>query len=165
MNIALIGIMGCGKSTVGKSLQNIMSDFVFVDTDELIVQKENTSINDIFENNGEDYFRNLETLILKDVLSLDNQIISTGGGIVINPDNLLLLKQFSKVIYLKTSVNTLCERLKNDSQRPLLKNQNLQEKLNILLSQREDKYNQAHIIIETDNKTPDMIVKEIINCL
>ena len=93
MNIALIGLMGCGKTTIGKLLQEELTDFDFVDTDDLIVEYENRSINDIFSKDGEDYFREIESKILNKVLINSNQVISTGGGIVINDENIAVLKK------------------------------------------------------------------------
>lgn len=162
MNIALIGIMGCGKTTIGQLLKGKLNGFTFVDTDDLIVKSENHSINEIFSDNGEDYFREIETKILKDVLKNDNQIISTGGGIIKSQENINILKEKSIMIYLKTDINELVERLKNDNQRPLLKNEDIKTKLATLLEEREPKYQQAQHIINTTNKTPDIIVKEII---
>ena len=92
MNISLIGMMGCGKTTIGELLAKELC-YKFIDTDSLIVEKENRSINDIFENDGEQYFRKVETNVLKEALNNQNQIISTGGGIVKSNENITLLKE------------------------------------------------------------------------
>ena len=133
-----------------------------IDTDSLIVQKEERSINEIFAQSGEAYFREIETQLIKEVSADFDCIISTGGGIVERSGNLEYLKQNGIVFYLKTSVQTLYERLKNQSDRPLLKTENPYETLKGLLEKRENKYFLADITIETDNKNPDKIVGEII---
>ena len=161
MNIALIGMMGSGKTTIGKMLQSKLSEFSFVDTDEEIVKLEQKTINDIFEEKGEAYFRTLETNILRIAL----QIISTGGGIVCKEENLQLLKGNSLVIYLRAADKTLYNRIKNSTERPLLKSDNMQEKIISLLKQREAMYEKAHFIIDTDNKSIEEAEKEIIGII
>ena len=161
MNIALVGMMGCGKTTIAKLLAKDLS-FSFVDTDSLIIEKENRSINEIFEKNGEEYFRELETSILKEILNNHNQIISTGGGIIKKDENIKLLKEKSIVIYLEANANTLYERVKNNKERPLLNVDDMQERIRILLNERIEKYRQAHHTISTTNKEPIEIKNEII---
>ena len=162
MNIALIGMMGSGKSTVAKLIVNKLEGFSFVDTDEEIIKSQKISINEIFERYGEKTFRTIETEQLKDVLKNDNQVIATGGGIVISKDNLNLLLNKSVLIYLKAEPEELYNRVKNNKERPLLNDCNIKEKIINLLEQREDKYNKANFTIDTTHKTPDIIVKEII---
>lgn len=161
MNIALIGMMGCGKSTIGELLNSKLKCYSFVDTDQKIIEKEKISINEIFSKYGEEYFRNIETEILETLLEHDNQIISTGGGIVKSKDNLKILKEKSIVIYLKASPEILYKRVKNNRERPLLNTENISEKINTLLNEREIYYNKANYTINTDNKTPEEIVNEI----
>ncbi len=162
MNIALIGMMGSGKSTVAKLIVNKLEGFSFVDTDEEIVKSQKISINEIFEKYGEKTFRTIESEQLKNVLKNDNQVIATGGGIVISEDNLNLLLNKSVLIYLKAEPEELYKRVKNNKERPLLNDCNIKEKIINLLEQREGKYNKAHFTIDTTHKTPDIIVKEII---
>ena len=163
MIISLIGMMGSGKSTIAKLLVDRLC-FQLVDTDSLIVEKENLSINDIFENKGEEYFRKLESKILSDVLSIDNSVISTGGGIVKNESNILLLKEKSIVFYLKADENVLYERVKANNERPLLHTDDIFSKIKILLSERKEKYELAHYVIDA-NQEPNKIVDEIIEKL
>ena len=162
MNIALIGMMGSGKSTIAKLLANRLKDFSFVDTDEEIIKSQKISINEIFEKYGEKTFRTIETEQLKEILKKDNQVIATGGGIVISEDNLNLLLNNSVLIYLKAEPEELYKRVKNNKERPLLNDCNIKEKIINLLGQREEKYKKAHFTIDTTNKTPDIIVKEIL---
>ena len=160
MNIALVGMMGCGKTTIGKLIAKELG-FSFIDTDELIVEEENRSINKIFEENGEEYFREIETSILIKTLNNDNQIISTGGGIIKKDENIKLLKEKSIVIYLEADDKTLYNRVKNNKGRPLLNVDNIQEKITTLLKERENKYKQAHNTISTKYKEPNDIANEI----
>ncbi len=163
MNISLIGMMGCGKTTIGKLLASY-TGYSFVDIDELIVQKEGVSIPQIFEQKGEDYFRSVESQLLKQLLNKDNQVISTGGGIVKLDGNLKLLKEKSKVFYLKACADVLYERVKEDNNRPLLKTDNVKLKIESLLNERCSFYERAHFIIEAD-KMPEYVVSQIIEKL
>lgn len=163
MNISLVGMMGCGKTTIGKLLASY-TGYSFVDIDELIVQNERMSISQIFEQNGEDYFRTVESQLLEQLLNKDNQVISTGGGIVKLDSNLNLLKEKSKVFYLKACVDVLYERVKEDSNRPLLKTDNVKLKIESLLNERCSLYEKAHFIIEAD-KMPEYVVSQIIEKL
>ena len=162
MNIALIGMMGSGKSTVAKLLVNQLKGFSLVDTDEVIVKSQKISINEIFEKYGEKTFRTIETEQLKKILKKDNQVIATGGGIVISEDNLNNLLNSSILIYLKADADELYNRVKNNKGRPLLNDCDMKEKIINILEKREDKYIKAHFTINTTNKTPDIIVKEIL---
>ena len=99
MNIALIGMPGSGKTTVGKELKKILKNYSYFDTDEEIVRLENRSINEMFAKDGEAYFREVETKVLLDILKNDNQIISTGGGIVKSEKNVKELKEKAFTIY------------------------------------------------------------------
>lgn len=163
MNISLVGMMGCGKTTIGKLLASY-TGYSFVDIDELIVQNERMSIPQIFEQNGEDYFRTVESQLLEQLLNKDNQVISTGGGIVKLDSNLNLLKEKSIVFYLKACVDVLYERVKEDSNRPLLKTDNVKLKIEALLNERCSLYEKAHFIIEAD-KMPEYVVSQIIEKL
>ena len=163
MIISLIGMMGCGKSTVAKLLSDRLC-FQLLDTDSLIVNRENQSINEIFQNKGEGYFRHLESEILTEVLAVDNSVISTGGGIVKSEANILLLKDKSIVFYLKADENVLYERVKNNRERPLLNTEDMFLKIKTLLLERNEKYKLAHYVIDA-NQEPNKIVDEIIEKL
>ena len=105
-NIVLIGMPGCGKTTIGKALSKELSKD-FIDTDELIVIKENTPIPEIFEQKGETAFRDIESLVVKEVSSLSSKIISTGGGVVKRPENINLLKQNGRIIFLDRPIENI----------------------------------------------------------
>ena len=123
---------------------------------------QNRSINNIFATNGEEYFRQLEMLVSKEVSQYASQIISTGGGIVLKEENLKNLKQNGLVFYLKTSINSLIKRLEGDTTRPLLKTDDVKKKLENMLEAREKLYEKADFTIETDNLSPEETAKEIL---
>lgn len=160
-NIVLVGLSGSGKSTLGNILSSL-SGYALVDTDAIIVKLQNRSINNIFETNGEEFFRILETQVSKEISAFDKQIISTGGGIVLKEKNLEYLKQNGVVFYLKTSVNTLLKRLEGDNTRPLLKTDDVKKKLENMLEIRGKLYEKADVTIETDKLTPEETAKEIL---
>lgn len=160
-NIVLVGLMGAGKSTVGKIIAEKLL-YRFVDTDELIVKKAGISINEIFAQLGESNFRLLESQVIKEVSSSFDQIVSTGGGAVINPENVCALKSGGLLVYLRSSAENLFERIKGDSGRPLLQIENPLKKLQSLLDERSKYYEQADIIVDVCGRTPQEIADEII---
>lgn len=136
----LIGFMGTGKSTIGKLLAK-KQNRLFIDTDSYIESKEGRSISDIFEQKGEAYFRSLETEILKELKEIThNAVIATGGGLPLRQENAELLSQMGEVIYLQTSADTILERLKGDTTRPLLNTENPRARVEQLLGERDEKY-------------------------
>src|SRR3989338_8534962 len=118
-NIYLTGFMGTGKSAVGRELAQRLN-LELVDIDDLVVRKENRSINDIFSQNGEPYFRKVESQVLQEVSARENQVVSCGGGIVINPDNIVLMKKSGKLVCLSARPEVIFERVKRHTHRPLL---------------------------------------------
>lgn len=162
MNISLIGLMGAGKTSVGKVLAKRLS-MEFIDIDSFIEENENITINEIFASKGEEYFRKLETQAINLICSKDNQVISTGGGAVQDTDNLDILKRNSKVVYLKAIAKTLYERIKNETNRPLLKVENPLKKLEELLVNREENYLKADIVVDTEDKDVQEILKNILS--
>ena len=164
-NIVLTGIMGCGKSTVGKLLSKQLKNYIFVDTDDVIVDLEGMTIPEIFSKKSEQYFRNLEEGVIEELSQEENLIIALGGGVFESEKNRNNLLESGDVIYLKTDLDTIYERIKSDKNRPLLNCENPKEKLKTLMDNREQNYLKADYIIETDNKTPEDIVGEIIDIL
>lgn len=160
-SIALIGLMGSGKTTIGGLLAQKLG-LIFVDIDEKIEQKEKTSITEIFETKGEEYFRQVESELLQDYAKLQGLVISTGGGAVQKEKNLQTLKSNCTIIYLKASPKELFNRIKDDTTRPLLKTPNPLSTLDELLQKREKNYLMADIIIDTEAKTTEQILDEII---
>lgn len=162
-NIILIGFMGCGKTTIGIKLSYRMRR-PMLDTDKLIEKDEDRTISEIFETDGEDYFRDLETKCLKKLIqTTNNQIISVGGGLPIREENHALLKKLGTVVYLRASASTIYERLKHDKTRPLLQGDDPQLKIKTLMEKRAAIYeNAADVIIDVDDKDFEVIMDEII---
>ena len=158
-NIILIGFMGSGKTTIGKALEE-KTDMAFVDTDELIEAYEGCKISEIFADKGEAYFRRLENETLKELLeSTDNKVISTGGGIVTNQENIPLLKQLGKVFYLRIKPETVVKRLEGDKTRPLLIGEDKLVKVERLMTDRKELYEMAaDKTIDTDGLSVSEIV-------
>jgi shikimate kinase len=163
-SIVLLGFMGSGKSTLGKQLA-LSLGWTFTDLDRFIETEENRTIPDLFEKEGEDVFRKLETHALKRVLAYSNQVISIGGGAPCTPSNMELIKEKSISIYLKISEQQLLKRLGNSSvTRPLLKGKadnELQQLIARLLVSREPYYLQADIILESDDINTGMILDRL----
>ncbi|MEH6988911.1 shikimate kinase [Cytobacillus firmus] len=161
--IYLIGFMGSGKTTIGKELAACLNHEV-IDTDEEIVKRQNKNINDIFAQHGEGYFRNLESLILNE---MDGRagVITTGGGIVINPENRKRLSETGIVFFLYASPEEIFKRIEMDHSRPLLKGDK-KRLIHELYEKRMPLYKEtAHVIIDTTNKDKAEIIQEIIDCL
>ncbi len=118
-NIALIGFMGSGKTTVGRALSKLM-DMKFVDIDKVISAREKKSINEIFEEKGQIYFRDLEREIIAQESLKNNCVISTGGGSILDNENIKRLRETSFVVYLDCTIECLYQRLKNSTTRPIL---------------------------------------------
>jgi shikimate kinase len=161
--IFLTGFMGAGKTSVGKQLAKRLNIPV-VDTDQLIEQKIGKSINEIFAEEGEAAFRKYEREILK-TLPLENVIVTTGGGMVIQKENRDWMKKHGIVIYLHCEPEEILRRLASDETRPLLKQQNKQEQIKRLWIERLPYYQEANFLIHTTNKTLAEIVDDIVTML
>lgn len=161
-NLVLIGYMGAGKTAVGMALAESLG-YDFLDTDEYIVEMEGMSINDIFATKGEEYFRDLETKIVKNLGdTLKHTVVSTGGGLPMREENRSLLKNLGRVIYLKASADTTYKRVSGNNDRPLLAGDNMYDKICNMLAIRMPKYTEgADVVIETDELT----IKEIVDRL
>ena len=163
MNIYLIGIMGTGKSTIGELLTKKL-DYPFVDLDENIEKCAGKSITEIFENDGEENFRNLESEQLR---FYSNSVIACGGGIIMREENRTFMKENGKAILLTASPSKLSKRLIQSDSRPLLSGKINKEKLlkNIWLKRRLHYLNTADYTIETGHKTHEEITNEILRHL
>ena len=165
MNITLCGMMGSGKSAVGKLLaKNI--NFNFIDVDKLIEIKTNKSISRIFAEEGESYFRNLEEKITIKELKNKKTILSLGGGAIINTLIRKSIKENSYNIYLKVSNDVLEKRLKYSKNRPLIIKKNLTQTISDLIKKREKYYRNADLIIRNEvsiTETVEEIIGKIIN--
>lgn len=162
-NIILIGFMGCGKTSVGKRLAE-SENMEFLDTDEWIEKKEQKTISEIFAEQGEAAFRNMETECLRQLLEYKekNFVLSVGGGLPIREENRKLLKEIGHVVYLKASPDMIYKRLRNDKTRPLLQGMNPRGRIFDLMSARKSYYEgAAEYIVEVDNKKFTEIMEEI----
>ena len=138
----------------------------FLDTDELIEKTEKRSITEIFNKDGEEHFRKLETEVLKTLQDYDNFVLSTGGGMVLKEENAALLKQLGKIILLWAEPEVVYRRVKNETHRPLLKVADPQAEIKKILELRAPIYNKAaDYKFETGSKPPEEITQEIIKWL
>ena len=136
-NIILIGYMGCGKTTVGKNLARI-TGYTFTDTDEMIEKQQGRTISEIFATDGEEAFRKMETKLLEQLIQEQSTqlVISTGGGMPLREKNRKLLAELGTVIYLQTKPQTVYERIKDDTKRPLLQCEDPLARINEMLAAR-----------------------------
>lgn len=161
-NVILIGFMGCGKTTVGLRLSYKLRMPV-IDTDKEIEREEKRSISDIFAADGEEYFRDRETAYLRKLQgSAGNRIISVGGGLPLREENRSLLHELGKVFYLRADAETIYERVKHDTTRPLLQGENPMTRIKTLLSERDAYYMAAaDVVVDVDHKDFERILNEI----
>lgn len=164
-NITLTGMMGAGKSLIAESLSQRLDDYVAVDTDSLVEDYYKQTIPDMFAQEGEEYFRDAETKIIDLTYQSQGLVVALGGGAFEREKNRDIIKNNSTVIYLKALPETLFERIKKCTNRPLLKSGFSKEDVAQILTKREVNYALAHYVIKTDGKTPDMIVKEILEII
>jgi len=164
-NVFLIGMPGCGKTTVAAVFEQKCNEQTY-DTDG-IIESRHGKISQIFSEYGEDYFRELETEVLKWVDSVEfDCFVSVGGGCVLRDENVRVMKSDgNKIVYLRTKLSTLEERLKNDTSRPLLQG-GLKERLKKLYSERSHIYEGvADIIVDTDGLTAEEVFEKICDAL
>ena len=165
MKIFLIGPMGSGKSTIGKVLSERL-EYDFYDTDKLVEKVVGKKIKEIFEQNGEQYFRLKESEELVKTRKLKNAVIATGGGIIENKKNRLFLKEEKKVIFLDSSIERQYDRTKESQKRPLLNNGDSMKILKNLYQKRLSFYQEvSKLKISMDNLTEGKIFEEILDFL
>lgn len=164
--IFLVGMMGSWKSTVGKRLAE-KTNFNFVDIDDEIECRTSSLIEDIFKNDGEVHFRELESKILHESANIGELIISTGGGVILLPENRSILKTKGYTIYLKASPEVLADRIRNIGKRPLLNTSiSLITQLENILIERKPFYKEvAHFTLDTDLMTSNDATQTIIKHL
>ena len=161
-NIVLIGFMGTGKSTVSDCLHSMFGMKV-VEMDQVIAEREQMSIPDIFAAYGEEYFRGLETRLLVEMQSQKNTVVSCGGGAALRERNVAEMKKNGKVVLLTASPETVYERVKDDGGRPLLEGRKDVKGISELMEQRRAKYEAAaDIVVNTDNKTARQVCEELV---
>ena len=161
-NIVLIGFMGCGKSTIGKKLAETLG-FTFQDTDAAIEAIYQKSISKMFEEDGEEYFRNAETEMLSKLAgTAEGVVLATGGGMPMREENAVLLREIGTVVFLDTKLETILERLQNDTGRPLADVEDKENRLRLLYETRVPVYRSAsEYCLDTEHKSVQEIVTEI----
>ncbi len=162
VNLALIGFMGAGKTSVGR-LAAEQLHFDYLDTDEMIQSRTGRSITDIFKTDGEPAFRALERQIVGELTAHTRAVISTGGGLPVNPDNLASLKTHALVVCLWASPEKIWERVKNQTHRPLLHDPDPQKKIRDLLAAREPFYKQADVLVNTDIRAVREVAQQVVH--
>lgn len=155
--VTLVGLMGSGKTTVGRKLAETLG-YAFIDTDEQIEKNTGKKISKIFEESGEQAFRQLETQFISSLTEAKSLVIASGGGAVLDPQNRHVFKALGYTIYLKATPRELYQRIKNDTSRPLLqKAADPKAEMARLLAERERFYKEADIVVDTE----DLSVEEV----
>lgn len=167
--IILTGFMGSGKTTVGEELTRQLSGRM-ADTDALLEAEEGMTVSRIFQEKGEEYFRERETSLLRRILERDkvrqdgrqgHLILSTGGGLPLKAENRRLLSSAGTVIYLRLRPESVVKRLQGDTTRPLLQGDNVRERVESLMESRQKAYLEADIVVDVDELTPAQIAERI----
>lgn len=162
-NIMLIGFMGAGKTTVSRELSK-MTGRREIDMDAYIVDREGMAIKDIFDKYGEEYFRKKETESLLEIMDMDELIVSCGGGVVAKDENVEHMKNRGVIVLLTATPQTILERVKNSTDRPILNGNMNIEFITELMNKRKDRYlSVADVIVETDDKSVFDICTEIMD--
>jgi len=156
--------MAVGKSAVGRNLAKRLHRR-FVDLDRIIEKRAGLKVREIFEQKGEPYFRELEKRTLSDLLQQPGCVIATGGGVVMDEENLRLLQEKTLLVCLSASTDTILARVGNGTKRPLLKGSDRRERVEELVKLRADKYAQAHITVDTSELSIEQVVNQIVAAL
>jgi shikimate kinase len=162
VNIALIGFMGTGKTSVGRLVAEQLH-FDYLDTDEMIQSATGKTIAEIFKSDGEKNFRELEQKVVEEISARKNTVISTGGGLPVNPKNLGSLKSHALVVCLWASPEKIWERVKNQTHRPLLHDDNPRKKIHELLAAREPFYKQADVLLNTEVRSLREVAQQVVH--
>lgn len=164
-NIFLIGFMGVGKSTISKALKEKLQ-MECAEMDQMIVEAQGMPISEIFEKHGESYFRDVESQTLIDLQGENNLIVSCGGGIVIRPENAEYMRKSGVVVWLTATPETVYERVKDSTERPVLNGNMNVEYIRGLMEKRHALYEAAaDVTVSTDGKTTEEICNEILSIL
>jgi shikimate kinase len=159
-NIVIVGFMGTGKTTVAKALSGELN-MTYVSVDELIEARENRVINDIFENNGEAYFRRVEKEVVKEVSKRSGQVIDAGGGVVLDEENVSVLKKTGMIICLWSDPATILKRTNKYDHRPLLNVEDPEKRIKELLEYRRPFYERADFHVDSTEWDIEGIVEKI----
>lgn len=161
-NIALIGFMGTGKSSVGQLVAQQLH-FTFLDTDHVIEARAGKTISEIFAGEGEAAFRELEKKIVAELVGRKKTVISTGGGLPVNPANLESLKSHSLTVCLWASAEKIWERVRSQTHRPLLSDPDPLAKIHKLLDERAPFYRQADVLLNTEMRALKDVAQQVIH--
>jgi len=160
-NIFLVGMMGAGKTTLGKALARRLQR-EFVDTDRVLVERTGVAVATIFEIEGEAGFRKRESALLVELAAGENAVIATGGGVVLVEENRKVMRERGTVVYLRARLESLWERTRHDSSRPLLATPDPRATLTTLLDQREPLYLEvAHLVVDTGPQSPSALATRL----
>lgn len=160
-NIFFVGFMGTGKTTISKIVAEQLN-MKWADLDNLIVQREGRSIVEIFNTDGENYFRELEKKVLNEIADIGGYVVSTGGGIVILDENVEIMKKNGVMVTLVATPEIIYERLKNDDTRPLLQVEDPLDEIKRLMFERAKFYIKGNIIVDTSEDEPENLANQII---
>lgn len=160
-NVALIGMPGAGKTTVGRALGRLL-DMRFLDSDKELVGRTGVSIATIFEIEGEASFRRREAALIAELLEEEGIVLATGGGAILNADTCKVMREKALVIYLRATIDALLDRTQRDTSRPLLAAGSPREKLQALFEVREPLYQAAaHLTFDTGRQSPTKLASHI----
>jgi len=163
-NIIITGFMGAGKSVVAKQLAQKLK-MKFVDMDKVIEENQGMSIADIFTRYGEDYFRQQENKLVKELSQQENLVIATGGGTLLSSDNAEMLSQKGEIICLYADPTVIYNRVKRKNDRPLLRGENVLDDINKLLKERKKIYDNINLKVDTSDLNIEEVVDRIIELL
>lgn len=161
-NLALIGFMGTGKSSVGRLTAELLH-FNFLDTDELIVARAGKTITEIFAQQGEAAFREHECKVVAELAGRTQTVVSTGGGVPVNPANLASLKTHALVVCLWASPEKIWENVRGQSHRPLVNVADPQAKIRTLLAEREPFYREADVLVNTELRSVREVALQVVH--
>ena len=162
VNLALIGFMGTGKTSVGRMVAEQLH-FDYLDTDEMIQSRTGRTITDIFEKDGEVTFRRLEQQLVSELAARKRTVIATGGGLPTNPLNLASLKTHALIVCLWASPETIFERVRSHAHRPLLNDADPLAKIRELLAAREGHYRQADVLVNTEMRSAREVATQVVH--
>ncbi len=164
-NVFLVGMMGAGKTTLGKALAR-RTGREFIDTDRLLVERTGVPVATIFEFEGEEGFRKRESALLREVARRTGCVVATGGGAVLAAENRLAMREAGTVVYLRARLESLWERLRHDATRPLLATPDPRATLAGILEQRDPLYREAaHLVVDTGAQSAATLVNRVVTAL
>ena len=164
-NVFLVGMMGSGKTTLGRALAQRLS-LPFTDTDRVLVERTGVPVTTIFEIEGEEGFRRRESAVLAELAEGDARVVATGGGAILSPANRELMRAHGTVVYLRARLDSLWERTRHDTTRPLLATPNPRATLAALIQARDPLYREAaHVVVDTGSQSASTLVSRVVAAL